>query len=461
MRHIEAGDELCIYYGDKLWFEDNSLPLNLGREASVAKESHNPTIASTSFSISASDDCTQDTHTELLMQNLPDSTAATEPQEDASAITISDTQLPLKRFRFPDERITETDLDPISTMPVWVVDVNDLAKIGPTLGNLRTCVRDSEAEALRHLKRVRRIKHPETEEVTSSIILAPAYIEEFGTLPLSSSVATALANSQLSALSPYLIEVPASAAVNPSQLARKSAIWPVVYLPSLDEEKKERKWTRPEVEWVRKNLSHIVSEAIHAKEAGELPIAAYATSSLELAPVDMQNTAVISNNPSWVAYDSRRSLQHPLRHACLNLVRIIAAFQADQLNATQAEPKSVSQSTKENSSSPRTVGSMLESATSPSIGEISSSYLLTGLSLFITHEPCVMCSMALLHSRVKEIFYIYSMESTGGCGGLIKDSVPGLKGVNHRFPIWKWVGSLDSIGIKSKSDILVENAVDI
>lgn len=63
-------------------------------------------------------------------------------------------------------------------------------------------------------------------------------------------------------------------------------------------------------------------------------------------------------------------------------------------------------------------------------------YLLTGLSLFITHEPCLMCTMALLHSRVKGVFYLVPMPKTGGCGGIA--CVPSLKGVNHRFSIAVW-----------------------
>jgi tRNA-specific adenosine deaminase 3 len=47
-----------------------------------------------------------------------------------------------------------------------------------------------------------------------------------------------------------------------------------------------------------------------------------------------------------------------------------------------------------------------------------------------------MCSMALIHSRVKEIFYLYPMAQTGGCGGVA--CLPTLKGVNHRFGIGQW-----------------------
>lgn len=47
-----------------------------------------------------------------------------------------------------------------------------------------------------------------------------------------------------------------------------------------------------------------------------------------------------------------------------------------------------------------------------------------------------MCSMALLHSRVKEVFYIVPMPRTGGCGG--SACLSALKGVNHRYSIAHW-----------------------
>lgn len=64
-------------------------------------------------------------------------------------------------------------------------------------------------------------------------------------------------------------------------------------------------------------------------------------------------------------------------------------------------------------------------------------YLLTSLTLFTTHEPCIMCSMALTHSRVKDVIYLYPMAQTGGCGGGAV-CIPTLKGINHRFGIYRW-----------------------
>ena len=66
----------------------------------------------------------------------------------------------------------------------------------------------------------------------------------------------------------------------------------------------------------------------------------------------------------------------------------------------------------------------------------------------------MMCSMALLHSRVKEVFFLIPMERTGGCGGAV--CVPRLEGVNHRFTIGRWkagAGGVSSDGLEIDGDI--------
>ena len=46
-------------------------------------------------------------------------------------------------------------------------------------------------------------------------------------------------------------------------------------------------------------------------------------------------------------------------------------------------------------------------------------YRLTGLSLFVTLEPCAMCAMALLHARVQRVVFGAADPKTGAAGSVL------------------------------------------
>lgn len=69
-----------------------------------------------------------------------------------------------------------------------------------------------------------------------------------------------------------------------------------------------------------------------------------------------------------------------------------------------------------------------------------------------------MCTMALVHSRVKEVVIVYPMIHTGGCGG--RALVPELPTINHRFNVWRWKeDQLSVLGI-SGAGITIPDTVD-
>ncbi|KAM3135853.1 tRNA-specific adenosine deaminase subunit tad3 [Paramecium bursaria] len=61
-------------------------------------------------------------------------------------------------------------------------------------------------------------------------------------------------------------------------------------------------------------------------------------------------------------------------------------------------------------------------------------YIATDLILVIQTEPCIMCSMALVHSRIHQVYYNKKRDSDGGFNKNIQ--VNNIKQLNHRFSVF-------------------------
>jgi tRNA-specific adenosine deaminase 3 len=253
----------------------------------------------------------------------------------------------------------------------------------------------STSDPFAHLKRVRR---DQSSSLTSVIIIPGSASPTHEPDALHAAPAPQLPP-DLALSDPYIAHVPALPALTVSSLALKNVLWPTVYAPRRKNEPEV--WTRGRVAWACDAVRTLVQLAAVSRASGNLPIAAY------IPPPFIKEDALL--NPLTVAVsgvDTRTETGHPLRHAVLAAVRALAAQRAHA-----------------------------ESASGPGTAN-GSHYLLTSLTAFVTHEPCVMCAMALLHSRVKTVVYLAPMPGTGGCGGAA--CVPALEGVNHRFGIYKW-----------------------
>ena len=86
-------------------------------------------------------------------------------------------------------------------------------------------------------------------------------------------------------------------------------------------------------------------------------------------------------------------------------------------------------------------------------------YLCLDLDFYMTHEPCLMCTMALLHSRVGRVVFGTQMTSSGGLLAE-RDRSFGHQGLeyglfwrselNWKFLVWQWIEKEDSAEIISR-----------
>jgi tRNA-specific adenosine deaminase 3 len=203
--------------------------------------------------------------------------------------------------------------------------------------------------------------------------------------------------------------VPATFARDLAEVAEKGRIWPVL-LDAAPKNPADSPWTSSRKAWVRKGLEQLVNLAHDAAEAGELPVAAIASSAPEGALPSDPDLIPPTPNMRAAAADRRISLNNPLKHAAMGCVAEIARL--------------------------RTQSPFTETMSARNGAD----YLLTSLSLFITHEPCVMCTMALLHSRVKEIFFLVR-NPEGGFGGAF--AIHGHPGLNHKIDVYDCSGLVE------------------
>ncbi|KAL1715430.1 hypothetical protein EV715DRAFT_207529 [Schizophyllum commune] len=443
-RRILSGEELCIFYGHKLWFDavdagdgpssttDADVPVDDGFGGLAGLETEEDGEESASAGPSSG--------------ITADSTLGPCPCGEGAGDILQDQDLPFTWLKPPPE---EEEPGSVRTIRAWAVDISEPRRTGKALKWLKDSKLEAASEdTLGHLKRIRKHgftdKHAKPDAAQAHGESDPGNGSSFPSAPTSTLLLTTSPDPpaippELELGEPYEVTVPASAAQTLTSLALKTALWPTNYTPRKKDE--IPKWTRGQAKGAWEAMRRAVEGGLRAKEEGELPVYAWIP-------------AVEGETPAFGARDTRKGTGHPLRHAAIDVIRQVAEYRA----STPADLTSSSNATRpkgEQQENDDTSAAGIERADDASpAAQNGQDYLLTGLTLYLTHEPCIMCSMALLHSRVKEVIYLISMNATGGCGGAT--CLPWLQGVNHRFRIGRWKGEgqgKDALAVESDVDV--------
>lgn len=74
-------------------------------------------------------------------------------------------------------------------------------------------------------------------------------------------------------------------------------------------------------------------------------------------------------------------------------------------------------------------------------------YLCLDFDVYTTHEPCSMCAMALIHSRIKRCIFLEPMETTGALKPSSGDAycMHNNRLLNSKYEAFQWIGDEYSV----------------
>lgn len=143
--------------------------------------------------------------------------------------------------------------------------------------------------------------------------------------------------------------------------------------------------------------------------------------------------AVNPYNNRIVAFGADKSHLNPILHCCMDLIDQVSITQDGGVWST--EPTDDYQKIANKVAQAYNV-EFGEAPLEKSLSEHDDNllkfgpYLCTGYLIYLLNEPCLMCAMALIHSRAKRVFY-HQTKSNGALGSLTK--LHTNKSLNHRY----------------------------
>eukprot|EP00928_Gymnodinium_smaydae_P023338 TRINITY_DN19302_c0_g1_i2.p1 TRINITY_DN19302_c0_g1~~TRINITY_DN19302_c0_g1_i2.p1 ORF type:complete len:293 (-),score=58.36 TRINITY_DN19302_c0_g1_i2:94-972(-) len=187
-----------------------------------------------------------------------------------------------------------------------------------------------------------------------------------------------------------LVEVPRDGALTRAQFAEFSQHWPLTF-------------RKPSFEPLE------LTEAQRSKYLSLLRRAFDSLGAEENGRKDRCACVIVDKNGRELARATDESDAHPLRHSVMVAIEKVAE------SARKVDAEGVPEAKR---------------------ARTDEDYLCQDCEVVTTHEPCVMCAMALVHSRVRLVAYRASDEAFGGLGGCF--SLHACPSLNHQLRVLRW-----------------------
>lgn len=295
---------------------------------------------------------------------------------------------------------------PVQLIDVFVSMIKEKKETASILKNL---CQEFPLKELGHLKRIKSSKSKDTQ--LQVIVSKPEEsLTKILTEDANHSVYKYLSK-------PYQVKVPRYPPLTRKQYEEAFLYWPV----SFHEDKRisnllsGKFFTDKELNTIKYHMKEAIQCAEQAKIKNQIPVGAIV--------VDPANDKVIAK-----AHDLR-SGNHPLQHTAMVCIDMVARSQGGGMW--------------------KNIEGMYYLDFESESTDTTGAYLCTGYDVYLTREPCIMCSMALVHSRVSRVFY-GSSTIDGALGSKYK--LHTQKEINHRFDVFKGVlqkdcDQLDNTGV--------------
>ncbi|XP_046564119.1 probable inactive tRNA-specific adenosine deaminase-like protein 3 [Haliotis rubra] len=303
----------------------------------------------------------------------------------------------------PEAVLEDRYTDPISLVDAYACIIQEKKQTAKIVKEL-TC--DLPLTDLLHLKRVRNHKTKDNADQLQVIVCPKSATDSKSDVDILDSIA-----SRFPALGkPVLVKVPQNPPLTRTQYQDAIKYWPV----SFHENKRVMSllsghfFSSSEVRTIHAHMNTVLHQAKVAGDKGQVAIGAVV--------VDPSTDTVLA-----LAHDLRQG-HNPLQHAVMVAVDLVAYGQGGGMWDIQ--------------DSDMKYHSTADTVTQPSRDGCTKvgPYLCTGYDLYVNSEPCIMCAMSLVHSRIGRVFYS-SPHPEGALGTRYKLHVqPGL---NHHYQVFR------------------------